>query len=100
MLASTILGALLLPLVGAVNRTVSSSGLQTWWHSTGEYVYFLNEEFLFSTLMWLQELISEQNALDVPSGCLNADRENIIGTTPRPRYLMVTSASLVITPCK
>lgn len=41
MFASTTLGALLLPLVGAVpvfaNRTVSSRGLQTWWHSTGEY---------------------------------------------------------------
>lgn len=41
MFASTILRALLLPLVGAVsisvNRTASSSALHTWWHSTGEY---------------------------------------------------------------
>lgn len=41
MFAPTILGALLLPLVGAVsvsvNRTTSSSSLHTWWHSTGEY---------------------------------------------------------------
>ena len=39
MFACTILGALLLPLVGAVsvNRTASSSVLQTWWHSTGEW---------------------------------------------------------------
>lgn len=41
MFALTVLGALLPPLVGAVsvsvNRTASSSGLLTWWHSTGEY---------------------------------------------------------------
>lgn len=41
MIASNLWGALLLPLVGAVaisvNRTASSSGLQTRWHNTGEY---------------------------------------------------------------
>lgn len=39
MFACIILRALLLPLVGAVsvNRTASSSVLQTWWHSTGEW---------------------------------------------------------------
>lgn len=39
MFASPILGVLFLPLVGAVsvNRTASSSLLQTWWHNTGEY---------------------------------------------------------------
>lgn len=41
MFASTILRALLLPLVGAasvsVNRTASSDALHTWWHSTGEF---------------------------------------------------------------